>query len=137
MSTHHAAALVHEAPQDVTAMLAHRPSEWLGAFLVLAARAVPDVRPACAGRPRFRVGRVQHTGDGGAVRAPFAWWPTPSPSVFRRFRGAFLVAPKPDGCELDLDGVADGGVPARNDQVLRALVDLIGEAIDADQPSPV
>jgi hypothetical protein len=136
MSTHHAEAIIHEMPEDVSALLAHRPSRWLRAFLVLAVRSSPEVS-ACASKPLYRIGVPEAEDGSTVVTAPFVWWPHSDGDVFDRFRGAFRVVPWPAGCELDLDGEAAGGRPERNDEVLHHLVELIGGALDADQLSAV
>ncbi|MGD9998666.1 MAG: hypothetical protein AB7L17_15900 [Ilumatobacteraceae bacterium] len=136
MTRHHVEAIIHETPEDVSALLAHRPSSWLRAFLVLAVRPSGGGPSSRATRPLYRIGLPEEEAGSSVVRAPFVWWPHSDRDVFERFRGSFRVAPRQTGCELDLDGEASGGRPERNDEVLHHLVELIGGAIEADQASP-
>ena len=118
-----------DAVQEV---FAARPARWLRPFLALAAHRGTG-RPVSAGSPTgFRLGRPIED-DRGGVLVDFTWWPHLRDGLFESFRGRFDLRPEGDGTRLRLIGPVHGGVPQQNAAVLDALVELLADALTADQ----
>jgi hypothetical protein len=120
-----------DAVQEV---FAARPARWLRPFLSLAAHRGTG-HPMSAGPPTgFRLGRPVEDGRGGIV-VDFTWWPHLRDGLFESFRGRFDLRPDDGGTLLRLVGPVHGGTPERNAAVLEALVELLADALTADQVS--
>ena len=135
MSEHRLERDVLAPTAQVVALPSVRPATWLRAFLRLATlEAVantPALRPT--GVARYRLGRPAF-GRSGTVAIPLTWWPHLDGDVlFSRFKGRFVVRPAEMGTILALEGETTGGTPERAASVLRALLELLGAAVSADQ----
>ena len=137
MSAHRLELDVRAPTAQVVALLSVRPATWLRGFLRLAtlqaAANTPALRPI--GVPRYRLGPPAF-GRSGAVAIPLTWWPHLDGDVlFGRFKGRFVVRRAEMGTILALEGETTGGTPEQAASVLRALLELLGAAVSADQES--
>ena len=135
MSQHRLELEVRAPTAQVVALLSVRPATWLRGFLRLAtleaATNTPALRPT--GVARYRLGPPA-PGHPEAVAIPLTWWPHLDGDVlFGRFKGRFVVRPAEMGTILELEGETTGGPPERAASVLRALLELLGAAVSADQ----
>jgi hypothetical protein len=116
----------------VREVFAARPTKWLRPFLSLAAHRGTG-QPMTAGPPTgFRLGRPLDC-EHDEVEVDFTWWAHLRGGLFESFRGQFHLRGEDEGSVLGLDGPVYGGSPERNAAVLTALVELLAEALTADQ----
>jgi hypothetical protein len=116
----------------VREVFAARPAKWLRPFLSLAAHRGTG-QPLTAGSPTgFRLGRPIDD-ELGEVVFDFTWWAHLRGGLFESFRGQFHLRREHEGAVLRLDGPVYGGSPERNAAVLTALLELLAEALTADQ----
>jgi hypothetical protein len=86
-----------------------------------------------AGPPTaFRLGRPVEDDRGGII-VDFSWWPHLRDGLFESFRGRFDLRATDGGTMLRLIGPVHGGTPERNAVVLESLVELLADALTADQ----
>ena len=135
MSEHRLEQDVRAPTAQVVALLSVRPATWLRGFLRLATLKAAANTPALGptGAARYRLGPPA-SGRSGAVAIPLTWWPHLDDAVlFSRFRGRFVVRPATMGTILALEGETTGGTPEQTASVLRALLELLGAVVSADQ----
>ncbi len=135
ISEHRLELDVRAPTAQVVALLSVRPATWLHGFLRLAtleaAANTPALRPT--GVARYKLGPPAFDRSGAAA-IPLTWWPHLDGDVlFGRFKGRFVVRPGEMGTILALEGETTGGTPERAASVLRALLELLGAAVSADQ----
>lgn len=135
MSEHRLELDVRASTTQVVALLSVRPATWLRGFLRLATLEAAANSPALpsTGVARYRLGPPTF-GRPDAVAIPLTWWPHLEGDVlFGRFKGRFVVRSAEMGTILALEGETTGGTPERAASVLRALLELLGAAVSADQ----
>jgi hypothetical protein len=117
---------------EVRELFAARPARWLRPFLSLAAHRGTGQATAAGAPTGFRLGRPVED-DHGVVVVDLTWWPHVREGLFESFRGRFVLRPDEEGTVLALVGPTHGGAPERNATVLDAVVELLADALTADQ----
>lgn len=127
MSQHEVQVQVPRAVDDVEAMFAAHPADWLIGFLSLAARTGPS--QPMAQRPHYRLSRPARL-HSGALALAMSWSPRTGPPNFTCFNGRLLITSSGiDGTLLRLTGRCLGGTPEQNDRTVGGLLELLATAL--------